>query len=144
MKKFAYEPSKPLKVSRGSKSRAEAFAFQAGLPATMRKSNGRLATLSEHLDPKVPTLSLDELTEEQWAKIAAKRVRLQENLELVIPFKKSLDGVAAAKEISRGSELGRILASIERSHLQGQLAEAVGKRKQGAKERSTKKKGVQK
>jgi hypothetical protein len=85
---------------------------QWDMPAGFRP-DGKLATLKEVVDPKVPTLSLAEINPEQRADLVAKRIELQPNYQIAMIPAGIIDKDRAIAEVKSQSKVGRALTEIE-------------------------------
>ena len=85
---------------------------QWGLPAGLHR-DGRVATLREVLDPKVPTIDGDRLTDQQRTAIASERMQQQEHFRIGVLGIGVVDKERALAEMTAGSRLGRALIEIE-------------------------------
>jgi hypothetical protein len=98
------------------------------LPAGFTADGSRMATLREVLDPKVPTRTLRQLSEDHRFDLAAKRIEMApETFRLVIPGHGTIDRVRGLTEVRDRSRVGRHLAelqflAINRSTKAGKLA----------------------
>jgi hypothetical protein len=97
-------------------------------PAGYRVGGAALATLKEILDPACPTLSLEELTEQQRNDMIIARFRLKpENYTISMIGRGVINKARAIAEIEAGSPVGRTLIEIEQL-----LITAFATEKQGA------------
>jgi len=84
------------------------------LPAAFTADGSRMATLREVLDPKIPTRTLRQLSEDHRFDLAAKRIELApESFRLVIPGHGIIDKVRGVTEVRDRSRIGRHLAELQ-------------------------------
>ncbi len=84
------------------------------LPAGFTADGSRMATLREVLDPKVPTRTLRQLSEDHRFDLAAKRIEMApETFHLVIPGHGTVDKVRGVTEVRDRSRIGRHLAELQ-------------------------------
>lgn len=98
---------------------------QWDMPAGFRQS-GEIATLKEVLDPKVPTVSLAELTPEQRADLVVKRIEQQPDFNLQMVGAGTINKDRAIAEVKAQSDIGKRLIEIEQRVLNN-LAERGSK-----------------
>ena len=98
------------------------------LPVSFFANGKPIASLEHHLDSAKPTLGFDELTTEQWRKLAAKRIREQENFNLAVPGHKQLSRLQAVREVAKATPIGEILTLIEMRQIRTEAAEFVSKK----------------
>lgn len=121
--------AKPLPVPKAAPARkAERSKRQMALPVSFFLNGKPVASLEHHLDPAKPTLGFDELTNEQWRQLAAKRIRAQEKFELAVPGHKQLSRRQAAREVAMGTPIGEILTLIEMRQIRAEAADFVSKK----------------
>ena len=85
---------------------------QWDMPAGFR-SDGQIATLKDVVDPKVPTVSLGELTPQQRADLVIKRIEQQPDFKVAMVGAGIVDKNRAIAEIKAGSSIGKELIEIE-------------------------------
>lgn len=84
------------------------------LPAGFIADGSRMATLREVLDPKVPTRTLRQLSEDHRFDLAAKRIEMApESFRLVIPGHGIIDKVRGVTEVRDRSRIGCHLAELQ-------------------------------
>jgi len=81
-------------------------------PAGFR-SDGQIATLKEVVDPKVPTLSLNEISPEQRADLVINRIEHQPDFKITMFPAGVIDKDRAIAEIKAQSKVGKTLVEIE-------------------------------
>jgi len=88
--------------------------LELDLPAGFTADGSRMATLREVLDPKVPTRTLRQLSEDHRFDLAAKRIEMApETFRLVIPGHGTIDRVRGVTEVRDRSRIGRHLAELQ-------------------------------
>ena len=85
---------------------------QWDMPAGFRP-DGQFATLKEVVDPKVPTLSLAEVSPEQRAELVVKRIERQPDFRVTMFPAGDIDKDRAIAEVKAQSKVGRTLTEIE-------------------------------
>jgi hypothetical protein len=98
---------------------------QLGMPAGFRPDGG-IATLKEVLNPKVPTVSLAEVTPQQRADLVVKRIEQQPDFNLQMVGAGTIDKDRAIAEVKAQSDIGKRLIEIEQRVLNN-LAERGSK-----------------
>ncbi len=84
------------------------------LPAGFTVDGSRMATLREVIDPRVPTRTLTQLSEDHKIDLAAKRIEMApDSFQVVIPGHGTLGKARAAAEVRDRSRIGRYLAEIQ-------------------------------
>jgi len=84
------------------------------LPAGFTADGSRMATLREVLDPKIPTRTLRQLSEDHRFDLAAKRIEMApETFQLVILGHGIVDKVRGVTEVRDRSRIGRHLAELQ-------------------------------
>ena len=111
---------KSKKVSAKRKTRA-LLKKQLALPAGFHGDNSSPATLSEVVDPNVPTKHLSELTLEQRAELVAERLALQPTIELAMIGAGMIDKQRAITEVKGKTKVGRLLIEIEHQMIRNLL-----------------------
>lgn len=94
------------------------------LPASY-SADGTLATLREVADPKVPTLSLPELSPVQRADVVVKRIEAQPKFQIAMVGAGIIDKERAIAEVKAGSKVGRALMEIEQRVINNLVSRAV-------------------
>jgi hypothetical protein len=97
---------------------------QWNLPASY-SADGTLATLREVADPKVPTLSLPELSPAQRADVVVKRIEAQPKFEIAMLGAGLIDKERAIAEVKAGSKVGRALMEIEQRVINNLVSRAM-------------------
>lgn len=97
---------------------------QWDLPASYG-ADGTLATLREVADPKVPTLSLPELSPVQRADVVVKRIEAQPKFQIAMVGAGLIDKERAIAEVKAGSRIGRALMEIEQRVINNLVSRAV-------------------
>ena len=85
---------------------------QWDMPAGFRP-NGEVASLKEVVNPKVPTVSLAELTPQQRADLVAKRIERQPHFKVEMLGAGTIDKDRAIAEVKAQSKVGKQLIEIE-------------------------------
>lgn len=85
---------------------------QLDMPAGFQP-DGQIATLKEVLDPKVPTLSLGELSPQQRVDLVVKRIEQQPDFKIAMVGAGVVDKDRAIAEVKAQSKVGRALMEIE-------------------------------
>jgi hypothetical protein len=98
---------------------------QWNMPAGFR-SDGGIATLKEVVDPKVPTVSLAEVTPQQVADLVVKRIEQQPDFKVAMVGAGIVDKDRAIAEVKAQSSVGKRLIEIEQRVLNN-LAERGSK-----------------
>jgi hypothetical protein len=88
--------------------------WELDLPAGFTADGFRMATLREVLDPKVPTRSVLQLSDDHRFDLAAKRIEMApESFKVVIPGYGTIGKARAVAEVRGRSRIGRHLAEIQ-------------------------------
>ena len=96
---------------------------QWDLPASLSADGKRIVTLRELVDERVATMSLQQLSTEQRAKIVAKRIEAQPEFEVGIIGVGVVSKEQAIAEVRAQSEIGQALVEIEQRLLVNLLEE---------------------
>lgn len=100
-------------------SKTSAKALSEAVPAAQWEmpagftSDGKLASLSQVVDPKCPTLTLAELSDHQRAELTIKRIEAQPKFRVEMLGAGTIDKHRAVAEIEARSKIGSALMEIE-------------------------------
>lgn len=97
------------------------------MPVSFSADGTKMATLHEHVDPNVPTLSLAEMTTNQRAEIVAKRIEEQPKFEISMVGVGTIDKQRAIAEVKAQSKIGRTLIEIEQRLINDLIKRAAQK-----------------
>jgi hypothetical protein len=109
---------KSRSAAKPTKAKAHAVQIpreQWDYPAGYSADGTRLANLREVVDPKVPTMSLSQLTPEQRAELVAERIARQPKFQLAMVGAGVVDKERAISEVKAQTEVGRALMEIEQN-----------------------------
>jgi hypothetical protein len=98
---------------------------QWDMPAGFRP-DGQTATLKEVVDPKVPTLSLNEISPEQRADLVVKRIEQQPDFKITMFPAGVIDKDRAIAEVKAQSKVGKTLTEIEQRVINNLVERAAG------------------
>jgi hypothetical protein len=98
---------------------------QWDMPAGFRP-DGQIATLKEVVDPKVPTLSLGEISPEQRADLVVKRIEQQPDFKITMFPAGVIDKDRAIAEVKAQSKVGKTLTEIEQRVINNLVERATG------------------
>ena len=124
--------SSPLPVPIPSKSRNDHAIIQESLPVTFRTGGKRVATLAEHRTATLPTLSMDQLTPEQWKALTIKRIQSQSEFQCLTATDRPLKRRAAIREVQQGTPIGQIFVEIEQALIRSVVSPAIAVRSTGS------------
>ena len=98
---------------------------QWDMPAGFRP-DGQMATLKEVVDPKVHTLSLGEISQEQRADLVVKRIEQQPDFNITMFPAGLIDKDRAIAEVKAQSKVGKTLTEIEQRVIANLVERAGG------------------
>jgi hypothetical protein len=100
---------------------------QWDMPASLSADGSRMASLRELVDSGTPTLSLGQLSQDQFADVVAKRIEAQPKFELQMIGAGKIDKKRAVAEVKAQTEIGRTLMEIERNLIDDMVQRAEQK-----------------
>jgi len=118
---------KSIAKSKETKKKTAIPQKQWKMPVSFSADGAKMATLQEHVDPKVPTLSLAEMTPSQRAEIVAKRIEEQPKFEIAMLGGGTIDKQRAIAEVKAQSKIGRALIEIEQRLINNLIDRATSK-----------------
>jgi hypothetical protein len=111
-------PSKPDPSQRHSNDQPKVQTSPMDQPVGYHVGGDRIATLSEVLESATPTLSLAELTEQQWIDLTVARLQARvAELSLAMIGPGVIDRNRAIAEVRARSKVGKTLLELERMFL---------------------------
>jgi hypothetical protein len=123
----AYKRVSRKKTSPASTSRKRPILpeKQWAMPAGFCADGLQPATLSEVVDPKVPTLELSNLSLEQRAELVVKRLELQPQIDLAMIGAGVIDKSRAITEVKNLTKVGKLLIAIENQMIRNLIEKAL-------------------
>jgi len=100
---------------------------QWAMPAGFHSDDSEVASLRDVVDPTVPTKQLSDLTLEQRAELAVKRLALQPSIQLAMIGAGMIDKERALTEVKNKTKVGRLLIEIEHQMIRNLLEQAQKK-----------------
>lgn len=97
------------------------------MPAGFHSDDSEVASLQDVVDPTVPTKQLSDLTLEQRAELAVKRLALQPSIQLAMIGAGMIDKERALTEVKNKTKVGRLLIEIEHQMIRNLLEQAQKK-----------------